>query len=293
MSAITATAPLPSQTPPEMAEHWLATVAAGLRARSLAPYLGPEVLAPIPGGPTLPNSYPALAAFFASKVALPKRVRGNPWAAAQFIESNRHRATLTQIMKAAFAPEIAPTPLHHALAAWAPPLIVDTWYDASVRQAFAGRADFAELQGINRAGIGEERWFRAYASNGAEVAVNTLADLGTILYKPHGCIQPAANFLVTDADYVEVLTEIDIQTPIPELVRQRRGQLGFVFLGCRFHDQMLRTYARQILKRSQGPHFALFAKDDLTRMERRFMAELAIDVLFCPLDEAVARLIQS
>jgi hypothetical protein len=28
-------------------------------------------------------------------------------------------------------------------------------------------------------------------------------------------VRPAANFLVSDSDYVEVLTEIDIQTPIP------------------------------------------------------------------------------
>ncbi len=58
----------------------------------------------------------------------------------------------------------------------------------------------------------------------------------TILYKPHGSIAPAKNFLITDADYVEVLTEIDIQTPIPDEVKARRTGRNFLFLGCRFND---------------------------------------------------------
>ena len=78
-----------------------------------------------------------------------------------------------------------------------------------------------------------------------------------MLYSPHGGVRPAKNFLVADSDYVEVLTEIDIQTPIPAAVKAARADRGFLFLGCRFDDQMLRTYARQIMKRSKGPHFAV------------------------------------
>ena len=46
----------------------------------------------------------------------------------------------------------------------------------------------------------------------------------TLLYKPHGSVAPARNFLISDADYVEVLTEIDIQTPIPDAVKDRRDR---------------------------------------------------------------------
>jgi hypothetical protein len=78
----------------------------------------------------------------------------------------------------------------------------------------------------------------------------------TVLYKPWGGHAPAGNYLVSDSDFVEVLTEIDIQTPIPPMVQQRRAALGFVFLGCRFNDQLPRAFARQIMKRrrtSTGP----------------------------------------
>ena len=88
------------------------------------------------------------------------------------------------------------------------------------------------------------------------------------------------------SDYVEVMTEIDIQTPIPSAVKEARTDRGFLFLGCRFHDQMLRTYARQIMKRSRGPHFAVAETSALTRNERKFYDDQMIEIIDLPLAEA-------
>lgn len=270
-------------------EAWFERVRGELRAGRLAPYLGPGLLSLAPEG-SIPKSYADLAEFFASKVALPKRARGNAWASAQFIESRQHRSSVTGLLKQAFAEEVAPLSFHSFLVDVAPPLIIDTWYDTALRRAFAARADWVEIQGITRAAIGEERWFRAYDWAGAPVPLEAANLAKTLVYKPHGGVLPASNFLISDADYVEVLTEIDIQNPIPEAVRDRRGELGFLFLGCQFNDQMLRTYARQIQKRSRGRNFAIFAEAALTKMERRFAAEIGLDVVVCPLPEAVERL---
>jgi hypothetical protein len=274
----------------ESLEAWFGRVRGELRAGRLAPYLGPGVIEVVPGV-SVPTSYEALAAFIGKKVALPRRARGNAWAAAQFVESRQHRATVTALLKEAFAADVAPQPLHRFLADLAPPLIVDSWYDAALRRAFAKEADWVEVQGITRAGIGEARWFRAYDARGAEVPIAAARGAKTLVYKPHGGVAPAGNFLISDADYVEVLTEIDIQNPIPECVRERRAEVGFLFLGCRFNDQMLRTYARQIQKRSRGPNYAVFPDSALTRMEQRFAAELGLDVVVCPLQEALERLV--
>ncbi|MCP2848964.1 SIR2 family protein, partial [Salmonella enterica subsp. enterica serovar Typhimurium] len=75
-----------------------------------------------------------------------------------------------------------------------------------------------------------------------------------------------------DSDYVEVLTEIDIQTPIPQEVQALRSGRSFLFLGCRFNDQLTRSFARQIMKRSSDRHWALLP-DEPTRMEAKFLAE--------------------
>ena len=111
----------------------------------------------------------------------------------------------------------------------------------------------------------------------------------TLLYKPIGGARPASNYLVSDTDYVEVLTEIDIQTPIPPKVQELRTGRHFLFLGCRFNDQLQRTFARQIMKRSSDQHWAVLP-GELTRNELRFLEEQNIQHIDMPLQQFVALL---
>jgi hypothetical protein len=267
------------------AEAILGDVVARMRGGGIIPYLGPGVLEL--SAPAAPMNPEALAAFFGTKVALPRRARGNAWASAQHIESTRHRATVTALMADAFATPVAPTALHHHLATLPLPMIVDSWYDGAMRAALAGRGDWGEIQGITRAGIGEDRWYRFYDAAGQEVDRAEAAGWSTILYKPHGSVDPAKNFLISDADYVEVLTEIDIQTPIPDEVKARRTGRSFLFLGCRFNDQLLRTYARQVSKRSAESHYAVVEPAALSKNELRFLVNQGLTPLAIPLPRAI------
>lgn len=267
------------------AEAVLRDVAAELVAGKAVPYLGPGLLAL--AAPAIPVTPEDLAAFFGTKVALPKRAKGNVWAAAQHIESMKHRSTVSALMAEAFGPAVAPLPLHTYLAGLKLPMIVDTWYDGAMRTALAGTSGWGEVQGITRAGIGEDRWYRFYDATGAESDKASAEGWATVLYKPHGSVAPAKNWLISDADYVEVLTEIDIQTPIPDVVKNRRTERAFLFLGCRFHDQLLRTYARQVIKRSRTPHFAIVDEAALTRNELRFLLGHGITPIAMPLEKAI------
>jgi hypothetical protein len=264
-------------------------IAQRLVAGQTIPYLGPGVIAEGEAAP-VPITPEMLAFALNAKVPAPGRIRTNMWSVAQFIEQRRHRRTLVALMAEIFAPAVAPTALHRRLAALPDlPLIVDTWYDGAMRTALAGR-DFVELQGVTRALEWGDVWTRAYGADGAVVDEAAVEAAGTLLYKPHGAITPAQNFLVADSDYVEVLTEIDIQTPIPEAVRRLRTTRGFLFIGCRFHDQMLRTFARQIMKRSTGPHVALLTDGNVTKNELKFFAECDITPVALPLSALLERL---
>lgn len=273
----------------EKAVEALVKIAADLKTGSVIPYIGPGLTQLSPTN--VPMTPEALAAFFGTKVALPKRAKGNAWASAQHIESMKHRSTVSALMSQAFADGIAPTPLHVYLASLQLPLIVDSWYDATMRAALDGRSDWGEIQGITRAGIGEDRWFRFYEADGTETAKDKAETWKTILYKPHGSIAPAKNFLISDADYVEVLTEIDIQTPLPEAVKNRRAERRFLFVGCRFHDQLLRTYARQIMKRSTTTHHAIVDPEALTKNEIKFLTIQGIIPIALPIERACEILI--
>jgi SIR2-like protein len=258
----------------------------GLQAGALAPYLGPGLLA-LCAGPVPPADPLALAAALTAKVSVPGKIRNRLTAAAQFIENFKHRKTLVAAMRHAYAVQAAPSALHHWIAALPAPLIVDAWYDDTLRGALAAvGSDWAEVQGLAQSEhFGT--WTGWYDAEGA-MSPDPLA-ARTVLYKPWGGHAPAGNFLVSDSDFVEVLTEIDIQTPIPALVQQRRSELGFAFLGCRFNDQLPRAFARQIMKRSRGPHFAVLP-DEPTRMEARFLDEQGITRVALPLADAAAAL---
>jgi hypothetical protein len=273
------------------AEASLKKVAAGLRAGATIPYLGPGVAEL--AKPAIPMNPEALAAFFGTKVALPRRAKGNAWAAAQHIESMKHRSTVTALMTEAFASPVVPTPLHNYLASLRLPMIVDTWYDGAMRAALGARKDWGEVQGITRAGIGEDRWYRFYDAAGMEADRAAATGWSTVLYKPHGSVAPAKNFLISDADYVEVLTEIDIQTPIPDAVKDRRTERSFVFIGCRFNDQLLRTYARQVTKRSPTLHYAIVEPATLSKNELRFLLSQGLTPIAMPLAQAAEILISA
>jgi hypothetical protein len=273
------------------AEAALAEVGARLRAGTMVPYLGPALTEL--SKPAIPMNPEALAAFFGTKVALPRRAKGNAWTAAQHIESTKHRNTVTALMGEAFASPVEPTALHHHLASLGLPMIVDTWYDGAMRTALAQRQDWGEIQGITRAGIGEDRWYRFYDAAGIEAVRGAADSWNTLLYKPHGSVAPAKNFLISDADYVEVLTEIDIQTPIPDAVKDRRTERSFVFIGCRFNDQLLRTYARQIIKRSSTLHYVVVEPEKLSKNEARFIIDQGLTPIALPLQRAVEVLLAS
>jgi hypothetical protein len=260
-------------------------IRAALAAGDVIPYLGPGVLA---AQGAVPGSPEALAAIITARVSVPHKIRGRLTAAAQFIENFKHRKTLVDLMSAAFIHRAAPEVIQRWVAALPRvPLIVDAWYDTGMQDALAARADWGQAQGLSQAEhFGT--WHGWYTALGVPTDAEQAKAWKTLLYKPIGGVAPAANYLVSDSDYVEVLTEIDIQTPIPLEVQSRRRGRSFLFLGCRFNDQLQRTFARQIMKRSSDRHWAVLP-GALTRNEERFLLEQNITRIDLSLEEFQAR----
>jgi hypothetical protein len=259
----------------------LQDVRTALAAGTIIPYLGPGLLELVPDCP-VPDSPEKLAVLMSSKLTVPHKIRKRLTAVAQFIENFKHRRTLVDLMRQAFAANVAPTRLQQALAALPEvPLIVIVWYDDAMRNALAARGGWGQVQGLSQSEhFGT--WFQCYDAVGQAVEEEAADAWKTVLYQPIGARAPAENYLVSDSDYVEVLTEIDIQTPIPPLVQSLRRGRHFLVLGCRFNDQLQRTFARQIIKRSSDRHWAVL-EGVPSRNEQRFMAEYGIEQIDMPL----------
>mgnify|MGYP000147279270 CR=1 FL=1 len=265
----------------------------GLEGGSVVPYLGPGVLALSKANSATPAAPEVLVQRLVAKASVPHKIRNNLTAAAQFVENFKHRKTVVSLMQEAFSVPVEPTALHQYLAGLAKlPLIVDVWYDAAMALALQQHnSSWGQIQGLSQAEhFGQ--WTQAYRPDGTAAEEAEVARWKTLLYKPQGSIAPASNFLVSDSDYVEVLTEIDIQTPIPAAVQQRRSCKSFLFLGCRFANQLERTFARQITKRASSKHWAVLP-DAPTKSELRFLGERNIQRIDMPLAEFVALLTAS
>ncbi len=247
-------------------------ISEALAKGGVVPYLGPGLLEQGGENP-VPASFEALAARLSARVTVPFKIRANMTATAQYIENFKHRKTLVAVMSEIFQPPVAPSVLHRHFAALPKlPLLVDTWYDAAAQAALADRPNWGQIQGVSRAEH-RDQWVKYYQADGAETSEAQAAGWQTVLYKPFGSITPAANFIVSDSDFVEVLTEIDIQTPIPPRVQALRAGRSFLFIGCHFRNQLERAYARQTMKRSSdGPHWAVLPGEP-TRNEIKFLEE--------------------
>ncbi len=257
-------------------------ILSGLEAGQIIPYLGNGVWA----GASTPPAHPAdplqLVAKLTERVTVSHKLRKNLTGAAQYIENFKHRKTLVGLMKTAFEGKSVPSDVHEFIASLHRlPLVVDAWYDDAMQLALAQHPDWGQVQGVSQAEHQGE-WVRYYTAQGELTDAAMAAKWQTLLYRPLGSFSPANNYIVSDSDYVEILTEIDIQTPIPEIVQQRRVGKNFLFIGCRFASQLERIFALQIMKRSSEKHWALI-EGELTKNEERFLNEQNITRLDIPM----------
>jgi hypothetical protein len=257
-------------------------ILAGLEAGQVVPYLGNGVWAAATTPPAHPIDHLQLVAKLTERVTVSHKLRKNLTGAAQYIENFKHRKTLVGLMKTAFENKSVPTDIHEFIASLHKlPLLVDAWYDDTMQIALEQHPDWGQVQGVSQAEHHGE-WVRYYTAQGELTEAEIASKWQTLLYRPLGSARPANNYIVSDSDYVEILTEIDIQTPIPEMVQKRRLDKNFLFLGCRFGYQLDRIFARQIMKRSSTKHWALI-EGELTKNEARFLQELNITRLDMPL----------
>ena len=273
-----------------MAEKFPPLLLDALRQGSVIPYLGAGLLDAAENTVRLPATPEALAELLTTKVSVPHKIRKRLTAAAQYIENFKHRKTLVNLMNGVFSQHGTPTALHQWLSTWPDlPLLVSAWYDDTMQRALVGRTGgWGMVQGLSQSEhFGQ--WIGYYHADGSSATEAESADWQTLLYQPWGSASPAGNYLVSDSDYVEVLTEIDIQTPIPEPVQRLRAGRHFLFLGCRFNDQLSRSFARQIMKRSSDQHWAILPTD-MSRNEQRFLLEQRITPLHLSLEEVLDQL---
>ncbi|MEW5771247.1 MAG: SIR2 family protein [Pseudomonadota bacterium] len=275
-----------SQTAQQL-EAILATLGEG----GLVPYLGPGALAGVvdpASGKAIPaDSESLILAMNNGQPMAPKLMYEFPRAAMN-VELKRGRSTLTRFLDQTYRDTAwSASPLHGWLAARRLPYLVDINRDTLLQQAYAG-LPHTLIVGVARIS-GNAYRFKLFHFDGAayrEVDQEAVDTSLPVLFKPLGTPLPESNYIASDADFVDYITELMGGFAIPGFLKRMRQGQRYLLLGMRLTRDTERMVLSDILFGAAQPAgWALIP--NATDKEKRFLAKLGIEHV----DASVAELL--
>ena len=213
---------------------------------------------------------------------------------ASYYEAFHTRDALHERLRQVLAPEtlagIAVPSLYGLLAEACkvrPLLIITTNYDTQIELAFHAAQQpydlvvYSELKDFGNAVL----WWRHGAPKPETPAPNELyidLDKTTVIFKMHGSILPETSewdsFVITEADYVELLSRIAGKSAIPALFATHCRDRNLLFLGYRLRDWSFRTilqslnrfFAKRAADSGEDEIQSWAVDDDFSELELKF-----------------------
>lgn len=258
-----------------------ASLIAGLKDGSIVPYLGPGVLADVKnaatGAPIPADSNSLIYAMNDGKPMAPKLMYEFPRAAMN-VELKRGRSAVTKFLNRTYG-ETAWTrgAVHEWIKDLAPHYVIDINRDTQLQDSYAG-VPHNLIVGIARLG-GTDFRYKLYFWDGAayQKCTELKAD-APILFKPMGTPKPEANYIASDADYVDYITELMGGFSIPPLVKELRKDKQYLLLGLRLNRDTERMVMADIIYSAAQPAGWVLIKEP-TDKERRFCKKLGLQLV--------------
>ncbi|MBK6356970.1 MAG: SIR2 family protein [Betaproteobacteria bacterium] len=262
---------------PELREKLLA----GLKDGSIVPYLGPGVLADVKnvatGAPIPADSDSLIYAMNDGKPMAPKLMYEFPRAAMN-VELKRGRSAVTKFLNRTYG-ETAWTrgAVHEWLKGIAPHYVIDVNRDTQLQDSYAD-VPHNLIVGIARLG-GTDFRYKLYFWDGVAYQKTEVINAALpILYKPMGTPKPEANYIASDADYVDFITELMGGFSIPPEVKELRKGKQYLFMGLRMNRDTERMVLSDVIYAAAEPAgWALIANP--TDKERRFCKKQKLELI--------------
>lgn len=255
----------------------------GIAAGRIVPYLGPGALAGAKhagtGAPIPADSDSLILAMNGGKPMAAKLMYEFPRAAMN-LELKRGRRFVNDFLSKLYSADHWTTAvLHRWLSEIKPAYVIDCNRDTQLQDGYSDTPHTLVL-GIARMG-GTEFRYKLYEFDGAAYRAidnETVNPRLPILFKPLGTPRPEANFIASDADYVDYITELMGGFAIPGFLKDYRKDKQYLLLGLR----LTRDTERMILSDVTfgGPAqrgWALIPQ--ATDKERRFCERIGFEVI--------------
>ena len=262
---------------PELREKLLA----GLKDGSIVPYLGAGVLADVTnvatGEPIPADSDSLIIAMNGGKPMAPKLMYEFARAAMN-IELKRGRSAVTKFLTRTYG-ETAWTrgAVHDWLKAISPHYVIDVNRDTQLQDSYAD-VPHNLIVGIARIG-GTDFRYKLYLWDGIAYQKSGLINPALpILFKPMGTPKPEANYIASDADYVDFITELMGGFSIPPVVKELRKGKQYLLMGMRLNRDTERMVMSDMIYSAAEPAgWALI--NNPTDKERRFCKKQKLELI--------------
>lgn len=262
---------------PELREKLLA----GLKDGSIVPYLGPGVLADVTnaasGAPIPADSNSLIYAMNDGKPMAPKLMYEFPRAAMN-VELKRGRRAVTKFLNRVYG-ETAWTraAVHDWIKGISPHYVIDINRDTQLQDSYAD-VPHNLIVGIARIG-GTDFRYKLYFWDGAAYRKSEVINPALpILFKPMGTPKPEANYIASDADYVDFITELMGGFSIPPEVKELRKGKQYLLIGLRLNRDTERMVMSDMIYAAAEPAGWVLIQEP-TDKERRFCKKLGLELI--------------
>ncbi|MDR2638400.1 MAG: SIR2 family protein [Helicobacteraceae bacterium] len=251
-----------------------------IAAGRVAPYLGLEIFknAVDSSGVKLPSSGEEIILALNGARAMSPRLMFEYSRAAMAIEQRKGRKALETLFANIYKNGFEPLAVHKKIASLNPRVIVDTNRDAALQSALKG--DFTLVCGRARI-AGDQPRFEAFVKTGdyqpiepSEVNLDK-----PLLFKPLGVLEPKPQLILSDADFVDWLTEAIAGMAAPVAFKQARADIKWLFLGCNFERDTDRMVASEIIGGENSGGGWHITEKPPSRAERRFLTRHKIEII--------------
>jgi hypothetical protein len=266
-----------------MTDPLLPEIHSGLRAGPVIPLLGPGILASVVDqetGAPMPVEHEPLILALNNGRPLSPRLMTEFSRAAMHVEHKRGRAVLELLLTRLYgARRWSRAPAHEWLARLKPPYVIDLNRDTQLQESYAATPHLL-VMGTARIMGGPWR-FRLFQHDGtgyAETAIDSACWELPVLFKPLGTPLPVPNYIASDADFVDYLTELMGGFAVPAPLKTWRRQKRYLLLGMRFTHDTERMLFSDLAYDAAAPAGWAFIPEP-TPKERRYCEKKGITLV--------------
>jgi hypothetical protein len=206
--------------------------------------------------------------------------------AAMHLEQRRGVDYIQQMMHWIYTKAFDPTPLQKAILNMQPRYIIDTNRDSKIQELLAYEPHTL-IVGKSRILNNDYRYeiFEWDMENKKyfQVEEDALDDAKKILFKPMGTPLPEPSFVISDADYVDWLTEAMGGFAVPSVLKTYRKTKKYLFLGTAFDRDTDRMVANELTIDLEGGYF--INDQPLSKKEEKFIEKHNLELLEISLEE--------